>query len=116
MTTFEIRPKIVPNLIVIALTLSLMGITTWAIFFKADDPLEPKGPGLIIPAIIGPIGCAVLYFAVKTIILRPPVIRIDQDGFEYNPGGVSTGLITWSDIDDIREVTSAPAGETTWDR
>jgi hypothetical protein len=40
MTTFEIRPKIVPNLIVIALTLSLMGITTWAIFFKADDPLE----------------------------------------------------------------------------
>lgn len=104
MTTFEIRPKTAVNVIAIVLTLFLMGITAWAIFGKTEDPLELAGPGLIIPAIIVPLGCVVIYFALKAIILRPPVIRIDEQGFEYNPGGVSTGLIPWAHIEDILEV------------
>lgn len=103
MKNFQIKQNIVGHFIVILAVLLLMGITFWAFFLK-DEPVEFGQTGIIILSIIGIIGSAVIYMALKIIIQRPAVITINENGFEYNPGGVSSGWIPWTNVAEIKDV------------
>lgn len=37
------------------------------------------------------------------LIRNPPYFVLYEHGFEYSPGGVSTGLIKWTDVLELRE-------------
>lgn len=103
MNSFTIKPKIIVHIIALLAVLLLMGTTAWAFFWK-EKPLEIAGPAIIIISIIGGIGSVIIFFVLKIIITRPAVITIDENGFEYNPGGVSSGWVTWSNVAEIKEV------------
>ncbi len=36
---------------------------------------------------------------------NPPTLRLYAEGFEYLPAGVSTGLVKWSDVVELRDET-----------
>ena len=67
MGSFQIKRKILPDLVVVLATLLLMGVVGWAFFLK-EDPLPLAGPAIFIFFIIGGIGILVLFFALKMII------------------------------------------------
>lgn len=103
MKTFQIKPNIAGHLIVFLAVLLLMSITFWAFFLK-EEPVEFGQGGIIIIAIIGGIGSIVLYMSLKTMIQRPAIITINENGFEYNPGGVSSGWIPWTNVAEVKSV------------
>jgi hypothetical protein len=44
------------------------------------------------------------------LVKRPAGFVMTDEGFEYSPGGVSTGLIRWGDILELREETVLTSG------
>ena len=109
MDSLQIKSRIIVHIIAILGAVFLMGVVIWALFFK-EEPMSLIGPGLIIAVIIGSIGSVIIYMAGKMILTRPPIITIDATGFEYNPGGVSTGHIPWSAVAAVKEVEVLTSG------
>lgn len=103
MKTFQIKQNLLGHLIASLAVLLLMSITFWAFFLK-DEPVDFGQGGIIIISIIGIIGSLVLYMSIKMMIQQPPVITINENGFEYNPGGVSSGWIPWTNVAEIKSV------------
>lgn len=101
MQTFKIKNNRLGHLIVLIAVLLLMGITFWAFFLK-DEPIEFEGGAIIIALIIGGIGSVVLFMAFRSIFLNPNVLVINEKGFEYNPGGISSGFMEWSNVAEIK--------------
>ncbi len=99
----EIKHSRLIHLVILIPVLALMSITIWAFYFK-EDPLMKDDTGIIVCAIIGIIGSIVLYFNLKMLIQNPAIITINKDGFEYNPSGVSSGWIQWSNVEEIKYV------------
>jgi hypothetical protein len=100
---FQVKGKRLYHLIPLFFTLLLMGIVVWAFFLK-EEPVPLFGGAIAILGIVGVIGLIVIFFALKMIFFNPPIITIDESGFEYNPGGVSTGKIPWSNVARIEEM------------
>ncbi len=99
----EIKHSRIVQLVILIPVLGLMSIMVWAFYFKVD-PLMKDDTGIIVCAIIGILGSIVLYFNLKMLIQNPAIITINKDGFEYNPGGVSSGWIQWSNVEEIKYV------------
>jgi hypothetical protein len=51
---------------------------------------------------IGGIGAVVLFMSLRAIILNPDVLIVNEKGFEYNPGGVSSGFMEWTNVAEIK--------------
>lgn len=103
MHQFRIKNKRLPHVIIILAVLLLMSITFWAFFLK-EDTVAIDGEAIIIMLIIGGIGAVVLFMALKNIIQNPDVLLLNEIGFEYNPGGVSSGFMEWTNVADIKFV------------
>lgn len=101
MQQFKIRNNRLGHVIVLLAVILLMSITFWAFFFK-DDPVEITGVSLFIMIIIGGIGSVVLFTSVRAIMLNPDILVINEKGFEYNPGGISSGFIEWTNVAEIK--------------
>lgn len=101
MHTFKIKNNRLGHVIILVAVLFLMGVTFWAFFLK-EEPVEFEGGGVIIALIIGGIGGIVLFMALRAIILNPDVLVINEKGFEYNPGGVSSGFMEWTNVTEIK--------------
>ncbi len=101
MHTFKIKNNRLGHVIILVAVLFLMGVTFWAFFLK-EEPVEFKGGGIIIALIIGGIGGVVLFMALRAIILNPDVLLINEKGFEYNPGGISSGFMEWTNVAEIK--------------
>jgi hypothetical protein len=99
----EIKQSRLGHFIILLLVLLLLGIVVWAFYFK-EDPLIKDVAGIMICAFIGLLGCVVLYFNLKMLIKNPAVLKINADGFEYNPGGVSSGWVQWSNVEELKYV------------
>ena len=101
MQEFKIKNNRLGHVIILIPVLLLIGITFWAFFLK-EDPIEFEGGAIIIAVIIGGIGSVVLFMALRSIILNPDVLVINEKGFEYNPGGVSSGFMEWTNVAEIK--------------
>lgn len=108
MTELRIKPKIWGHIIIVFFVLLLMGITYWALFVNNEVRLETNA--YIILIIIFSIGTVVLLKALQIIIKKPDVIAINSYGFEYNPGGISSGLIPWSNVQEVKRVSVLTEG------
>ena len=101
MQQFKIKNNRLGHVIVLLAVILLMSITFWAFFFN-DDPVEITGVSLFIMIIIGGIGSVVLFMSVRAIILNPDILVINEKGFEYNPGGISSGFMEWTNVAEIK--------------
>ncbi len=103
MHNFRIKNNRAGHFIVVLAVLLLMAVAFWAFFLK-EDPIPIEGGSIIILIIIGGIGTVVLFMAMKMIIQNPDVFFMNEKGFEYNPGGVSSGFMEWTNVADIKFV------------
>lgn len=103
MHTLEIKRPWYSDLLIAFFTLLLMGVVVWAFFIK-EDPIPIAGPAIIILLIIMGIGSVILFFAWRMHSSHTPILSVDLSGFEYNPGGVSTGFVFWWNVAEIKEV------------
>jgi hypothetical protein len=109
MQQFKIKNNRLGHVIVLLVVILLMSITFWAFFFK-DEPIEIMGGSIFILIIIGGIGSVVLFMSVRAIVLNPDILVISEKGFEYNPGGISSGFMEWTNVAEIKfiEVKTNP--------
>lgn len=103
MQKFKIKSNRIGHFIVVLVVLLLIAVVIWALLIK-EDPSNINFTGIIILTIVTVIGSVVLFMALKMIIQNPAVITIDDKGFEYNPGGVSSGFVPWSNVGEIKLV------------
>ncbi len=101
MHNFTIKNNRAGHFIVLAAVLLLMSITSWAFFFK-EEPIKIEGESIFILIIIGGIGSVVLVMALKMMVQNPDVLVINENGFAYNPGGVSSGFMEWKNVAEIK--------------
>ena len=101
MKEFRIKNSRFGHVIILLAVLLLLSITFWAFFLK-EEPVEFNEGGIFIAVIIGGIGLAVLFMALRAIILNPDVLVINEKGFEYNPGGVSSGFMEWTNVAEMK--------------
>lgn len=110
MILYEQRSPRIVHLIALLGTLILVGALVGFVFLPGSDP----GPGGA-PVEIGNTGRIVFGFLTLAgiflsgvfgyrLIKNPVTFRMTEEGFEYNPSGVSTGLIRWTDIEEIKYV------------
>lgn len=101
MKEFRIRTKPVPHVILLMMALGLVAVSYWGVFWS-EDAQPPGTTAYTIVTVMSVIGAVILYFSLKIIITRPDIIRINEKGFEYNPSGVSSGFIEWSNVQEIK--------------
>lgn len=53
--------------------------------------------------------CFFIYF-LKQAIARPYILLMNGEGFEYRPNGVSTGFISWNEVERAGEVKVLSSG------
>lgn len=103
MNEVRIKAKVWPHIVIAGFVLLLMTVVLWGLYLREDAP-EPGTTDLIITAAVFGIGAIILFFIVRILINRPDVIYINEHGFSYNPGGVSSGFIPWENVAEIKMV------------
>lgn len=97
-------------------TIALTGIMLWAAFLKENEPdafgrTEEIGlAGQVAFGFFVLIGLFLIGVFAYRLFRNPPYFIMYENGFEYSPGGVSTGLIKWSDVVELRDETVVQGG------
>ena len=103
MNEIRIRPVVWPHLLITPIALGLAATAYWAFFLKEDaDP--PGTEAYLVTGGMALIALTIVFFAMKLVIKRPDVILVNDQGFEYNPGGVSSGFVYWTDVLEVKRV------------
>ena len=88
-------------MIMLVVALGLVALSFWGVF-RSEAEQPPNAMAYTILTVISVIAAVIVYFAVKILITRPDIMRINEKGFEYNPSGVSSGFIEWSNVQEIK--------------
>jgi hypothetical protein len=87
----------------------LAAVAIQVLFFglgEIESPLQTQAWGFASVVGLGALVSLLLSVGFAYRALRnPPTLRFYEDGFEYSPAGVSTGLIRWSDVVELRDET-----------
>lgn len=90
-------------------TMALTGFMGWFVFLREIVPdefgrtEEIPMTGQFIFGFFVLIGIFLIGVFTYRLFTNPPYFIMYEDGFEYSPSGVSTGLIKWSDVEELRE-------------
>ncbi len=113
MILYENRPKRYKYILGILMPLAMITVLSYVTLNREKiAELNPgkldNGEGFSIFIVYGiPVMMAVSAFLMIAFIVQmiknPSIFTISDEGFVYNPAGVSSGLILWSDIIEIRE-------------
>jgi hypothetical protein len=111
MRRLEIRPSRWPHLLLAAAALGMAALFTASLFvweYPADE-----APGVVPTVVFSLLTLVSAFLAVhwlRNVVRNAPVFTLDDEGFTYCPGGVSTGLIRWRDVVEIRDITVTVGG------
>jgi hypothetical protein len=104
---FEIRQPRWPNVAFLLGSLGLVSVFVKLGFVNgvdADGNLFSLGTKVLFG-----LGTAVGLFLIgvfaRRLVAGEVTFQMDDEGFEYNPGGVSTGRVRWRDVASIEETT-----------
>lgn len=85
----------------------LTAVAIRVLFFGLGELESPLKTGdWALAAGVGVGGVVSLFLSIgfaSRWLRNPPTLRIYEEGFEYSPAGVSTGLIKWSDVVELRD-------------
>ena len=97
----EIKYNRFAYLITVPFILLLMGLFYWFVL-RPESVVEDR---MFYYVAIGVqvVGAFLVFQCIRQFIKSPVIFRMDQEGFEYNPAGVSSGLVRWKEIDSVRE-------------
>lgn len=103
MNELRIKPKPIVHVLIALVVILMMMVTWWGLYLREDAP-EPDTTSYIITILVVGIGSLILFFIARILIMHPDVLYINDKGFSYNPGGVSSGFIHWEDVQEIKQV------------
>ena len=92
-------------------TIALTGFMTWFVFLQEHQPdafgrtEEIDLTGKFMFGFFVLIGVFLTGVFTYRLFANPPYFILYSDGFEYSPGGVSTGIIKWTDVEELRDET-----------
>lgn len=73
---------------------------------ELDSPLQTQAWGLAAGlGSVAALGLFLCGFFAYRWLRNPPTLKFTEEGFEYSPAGVSTGLIKWGDVVELRDET-----------
>ena len=110
MTLYEQRPPRIVHLVCLIGTLIVVGAFIGFVFVPDSNPgpfetpVEVDTTGKVIFGFFTLVGIFLIGVFGYRLIRNPVTFRMTDEGFEYNPAGVSTGLIRWTDIEEIKPV------------
>jgi hypothetical protein len=109
MTLYESRPPRWAHFIMFvlcvglgALFVDLVFLPGFAFFPTEFDPAALSGFERIVFGFFALLAAFLAGVAAYRVIRRPTAFRLTDEGFEYAPGGVSTGFIRWTDVEEIK--------------
>lgn len=97
-------------------TLALTGFMLWFVFLQQHEPdafgrTDEIGlGGKFVFGFFVLIGVFLTGVFTYRLFANPPYFILYSDGFEYSPGGVSTGIIKWTDVEELRDETVLQSG------
>lgn len=105
---YDVRAPRWLHFIWLVLTTALTATMIWFVFLK--EPESGRADEMDLPSTIAfGFFCLIGLFMIGVFCYRlfanKPYFVLYADGFEYSPGGVSTGLIKWTDVLELREET-----------
>ena len=100
----EIRPARIWYLVALVPTLGLTAFILYWSFGREVDPADelPTHFKLMMAGMAG-IGVLLSGSFAYRFVRQPAIFSMDEEGFSYAPGGVSTGLIRWADVVELKE-------------
>ncbi len=106
-TVYSYRSPRWPHFLSLLGAIILTAVAIRVLFFglgEIESPLKTQSWGLATGVGVGGLVSLLLSVGFTYRWLRnPPTLRLYEDGFEYSPAGVSTGLIKWSDVVELRD-------------
>lgn len=108
---YDVRAPRWAHFVALVPTIALTGFMGWFVFLRENVPDEFGRTEEIAPAgqfmfgFFVLIGIFLIGVFTYRLFANPPYFLMYEDGFEYSPGGVSTGLIKWSDIVELKDET-----------
>lgn len=109
----EVRPPRFVHAIALAATAGLVSAFVWFLFLR--DVPEGDEPDLMMQIVGGAatvVGVFLIGVFLRRLMMRPASFWCGEEGFVYQPGGVSTGLVRWSDIKELRDIGVQVAAQT----
>ncbi|HLP24794.1 MAG TPA: STM3941 family protein [Acidobacteriota bacterium] len=95
-----------PHLISLLGAAILTAVAIRVLFFglgEIESPIHTREWGFASVVGIGAlVGLSLCVGFAYRLLRNPPTLRLYEEGFEYSPAGVSTGLIRWSDVVELR--------------
>ena len=104
MSLYERRAPVLAYVAALVPSLALTGFLFYVGFVR--EPETGDVWPLHFKAIIGffiAIGVVVSGSLAYRLVRNPPTFHLDEEGFSYAPGGVSTGLVRWRDVVELKE-------------
>ncbi|RYF88385.1 MAG: hypothetical protein EOO03_08535 [Chitinophagaceae bacterium] len=103
MDELRIKHKPIAHALLALIITGIVLATYWFLFWQTDAPLVDT-TSYIIATVVTVIAALTLFFILRIVILKPDVLYMNEDGFEYNPGGVSSGFITWKNVQEVKHI------------
>jgi len=97
-------------------TVGLTAVLTDAVFlpgellFPAETKEQIDPVGRLILGLLSLVGAFLAGVFLYRVVKSPVWFRMDERGFEYSPGGISTGFIPWTDVERIDDVPVLQGG------
>lgn len=105
MVLLQIRAKRWPNLLLLVAALGLATAFVWIVFVSPPGGEASPDTVKVIFGFFTAVCLFLAYHFGRRLVSSPPVLELTDEGFTYEPAGVSTGLIRWADIHEVREET-----------
>jgi hypothetical protein len=112
----EVRASRWVHLATLIPTISLTSLVLYFIFLRTPqvdafgDTTAIGTDFKVVGGIMVLVGLGLSGFFARRLITRPASFMMTDEGFEYSPGGVSTGLVRWSDVVALKEETVLTSG------
>jgi hypothetical protein len=77
------------------------------------EHLPEEAPDAVATTVFAALSLACAFLAVhwvRALVVNPAMLELDDQGFTYCPAGVSTGLIAWRDVMELRDITVTVGG------
>jgi hypothetical protein len=103
---YEIKYNRYYNLLPLPFIIGLMTVFVYFVFIKQEDADGQKVPAVFF-AVFGfvmLVGLFLIYQFAKQFFKPRALFYMDEEGMEYNEGGIGTGKLQWKEIYEIKEI------------
>jgi hypothetical protein len=103
---YEIRYNRFYSLLPIPFIIGLITAFIYFVFIRQEDIDGNRVPVIMyfISGFVTCVGLFLIYQFARQFLKPRPLFRMDEEGMEYNEGGIGTGKLPWKEIREIKEI------------